>query len=228
MPRLARSCLQGGLHHVLNRGNHRQTLFHGPDDFAQFIELMAEGQRRHGIDLWGYCLMSNHWHVVVEVSRVEKLSRWLHWVCNRHVRLFHRGRRDLGGGHIYQGRYKAFPIQDEGHLHQVLRYVEANPVRAGLVPRGRDWPWSSLSRQEIKRGLIALTRPRLQPWRRDESWEKAVDTPLEAEALDALRQSVLRGTPYGSADWVRHVINENGMETTQRPRGRPAKVATGP
>jgi len=74
MPRLARGCLTGGLHHVINRGNHRQTLFHGPEEFAQFIELMAEGQRRHGIDLWGYCLMSNHWHVVVEVSRVEKLS----------------------------------------------------------------------------------------------------------------------------------------------------------
>jgi REP element-mobilizing transposase RayT len=86
----AQACLQGGLHHVLSRGHHRQVLFHGPGEFAQFIELMAEGQRRHGIKLWGYCLMGNHWHVVAEVSQVEMPSKWVHWPCNRHVRLFHR------------------------------------------------------------------------------------------------------------------------------------------
>ena len=223
MPRTARAVEADGYYHVLNRGNGRCDLFHKPADFDAFVRVLAVGLERYPVELLAWCLMSNHWHVVVEVSQVEKLSQWVHGICNRHVRLFHRGRRDLGGGHIYQGRYKAFRIEDESYLQQVLRYVEANPVRAGLVQRGRDWPWSSLSQDEIKRGLVAMVRPRLQMWRRDESWEKAVDLPQVSAALEALRQSVLRGTPYGSPDWVRHLISQHGMETTQRPRGRPAK-----
>jgi putative transposase len=218
--------LQRGCFHVLNRGNHRQTLFHGPDDYAQFVDLLAGAQKRFKVGLWGYCLMSNHWHLVVEVDDMDELSSWVHWICNRHVRLFHRDRRELGGGHIYQGRFKTFPIQDESYLYNVLRYVEANPVRARLVVRGRDWPWSSLSRAAIQRELLPVERPRLQPWGRNEAWEAEVDQPIEATPLQTLRQSVVRGTPFGAADWVGQVVAEQGLETTVRPRGRPKKVVS--
>ena len=223
MPRLARRHLQGGCFHVLNRGNHRQTLFARAEDYAQFLELLTGAQKRFDVALWGYCLMSNHWHLVVEVDAVDELSGWVHWICNRHVRLFHRDRRELGGGHIYQGRYKSFSVADESYMYEVLRYVEANPVRAGLVARGRDWPWSSLSRATIQRGLLPLERPRLQPWVRNAAWEAEVDQPMEAHPLMVLRQSVVRGTPFGTADWVNRMVAEQGLETTVRSRGRPRK-----
>jgi putative transposase len=186
--------------------------------------LLTEGQRRYQIALWGYCLMSNHWHLVVEVEQMAQLSSWVHWVCNRHVRLYHRAHRKLGGGHIYQGRFKSFPIQDEVYLHEVLRYVEANPVRAGLVSRGRDWPWSSLSPDKVTHGLVEAERPHLQPWPRNGHWEADVGRPLLAEPLELIRQSVVRSTPYGYPDWVRSLVARQGLETTVRMRGRPKKL----
>ncbi len=110
-------------------------LFRQPEEFALFLDLLGQSIPKFKVDLWGYCLMGNHWHLVVEVEAMSHLSRWMHWLCNRHVRLVHRENRSLGGGHIYQGRYKSFPIQDESYLYNVLLYVEANPLRAKLVSR---------------------------------------------------------------------------------------------
>jgi putative transposase len=205
MPRNARSHLQRGFFHVLNRGNHRQALFPGDEDYALFLELLTEAQKRFAVSLWGYCLMGNHWYLVVEVEKMDELSRWIHWLCTRQARLFHLERRGLGGGHIYQGRYKSFPIQDEVYLHQVLRYVEANPVRARLAANGRDWPWSSLSSIDIKKGLLPVERPKLKPWPRDASWEADVDRPIAVESLLRLQQSVTRGTPLGEPEWVERI-----------------------
>src|ERR1039458_10229841 len=125
MPRLARGHLERGFFHVLNRGNHRQMLFRQPEEYAVFLQIVSQATAKFKVDLWGYCLMGNHWHLVVEVEAMGHLSRWMHWICNRHVRLVHRENRSLGGGHIYQGRYKSFPIQDESYLYNVLLYVEA-------------------------------------------------------------------------------------------------------
>jgi putative transposase len=225
MPRIARTHLERGNFHVLNRGNHRQTLFRQEEDYALFLELLVLAETRFDVTLWGYCLMSNHWHLVVEVEKMGELSRWVHWICNRHVRLVHRERRQLGGGHIYQGRYKSFPIQDENYLHNVLRYVEANPLRAKLVARAQDWPWSSLSSAPVKSGLVELPRPKLQPWPRSDEWQAEVNRPLALDKLQSLQQSVIRGTPQGNPDWVKHLAAEHDMESTLRPRGRPRKVA---
>ena len=167
--------------------------------------------------------MGNHWHLVVEVEAMNHLSRWMHWVCNRHVRLVHRENKSLGGGHIYQGRYKSFPIQDESYLYNALRYVEANPVRAKLVAQAQDWPWSSLSQATIYNGLIEVSRPKLAAWVRDEHWREAVNQPLAPASLDSLRQSVARGAPQGQPQWIADLTVEHGMESTVRPRGRPRK-----
>lgn len=225
MPRIARGCLERGTFHVLNRGNHRQPLFRQPDDFAAFLDLLACSVAKFEIKLRDYCLMGNHWHLVAEIAAVTELSRWMHWLCNRRVHHFHRDNHALGGGHLYQGRYKSFPIQNEGYLYRVLRYVEANSLRARLVARAQDWPWSSLSTAPIRAGLVEVSRPRLATWTRDEAWHQAVNQPLPLDQLYALRQSVVRGTPQGDAEWTAALVKQASMESTIRPRGRPAKAA---
>jgi putative transposase len=226
MPRIARGRLERGWFHVLNRGNHRQMLFHQPDDYAGFLQLLTWATQRFKVRLWGYCLMGNHWHLVVEVEGVDELSRWVHAICNRQVRLLHRENQSLGGGHIYQGRYKSFPIQDEAYLFEVLRYVEANPLRAKLVDRAEDWPWSSLSRVPIYDGLVEVARPELAPWVRDEPWHQTVNRIQTRERLCSLQQSVVRGTPQGQPDWVAGLAAKHGLESTMRPRGRPRKLTS--
>jgi len=223
MPRIARGRLDRGWFHVLNRGNHRQWLFHQPEDYAQFLQLLSDSIPKFSVTLWGYCLMGNHWHLVVEVEGMTHLSRWMHWVCNRHVRLVHRDNQSLGGGHIYQGRYKSFPIQDEGYLHNVLRYVEANPLRAKLVSRAEDWLWSSLSTAPARDGLLEVARPKLAAWERTDAWRQEVNRPFSLANLDSLRQSVVRGTPQGQPQWIADLTANHDMESTVRPRGRPRK-----
>jgi len=226
MPRISRGHLEGGFFHVLNRGNHRQMLFREPEEYALFLQLLSHAMTKYKVKLWGYCLMGNHWHLVVEVEAMNQLSRWMHWVCNRHVRTIHRDNKSLAGGHIYQGRYKSFPVQDENYLYNVLRYVEANPLRAKLVLRAQDWPWSSLSKAPVYNGLVELSRPRLEPWDRGEHWLEEVNQPLSLPTLDSMRQSVIRGAPQGQPQWIAEITTRNGMESTVRPRGRPRKLVS--
>jgi putative transposase len=225
MPRIARGVVENGCFHVLNRGNHRQILFRQPEDYALFLDLLSQSVAKFAVELSGYCLMGNHWHLVASVDEQEELSRWMHWLTNRHVRMVHARNAKLGGGHLYQGRYKSFPIQDEGHLWTVLRYVEANPLRARLVKRAEDWRWSSLSSQPVFNGLIEVARPKLSRWPRDARWRKVVNSPLEEARLDLLRRSVIRSAPYGLPDWATTFALKTGLESTLRPRGRPRKLS---
>ena len=201
-------------------------LFRQPEEYVRFLELLSQSLTKFKVNLWGYCLMGNHWHLVAEVEAVSQLSRWMHWLCNRHVRRAHGKNKGLGGGHIYQGRYKSFPIQDESYLYNVLRYVEANPLRARLVSRAENWPWSSLSRTPVYDGLVEIPRPRLAPWDRGEHWQSEVNAPLPLAGLDSLRQSVARGTPQGQPQWIANLTSANGMESTVRARGRPRKLVS--
>lgn len=224
MPRIARGGLGQGWFHVLNRGNHRQKLFSKPEDFALFLGLLADAGERYNVTLWGYCLMTNHWHLVVEAPNIKELSQWMHWISNRHVRLFHRRNRTLGGGHIYQGRYKSFPIQNEEYLHTVLRYVEANPLRAKLVDDAQEWPWSSLSTAREVEGTPELARPKLAPFSRNAAWKREVNRFLSPETLAPIRNSIQRGAPLGDPNWVSALAAKFGLESTMRPHGRPKKV----
>ncbi len=128
--------------------------------------------------------------------------------------------RTVGYGHLYQGRFKSFPVQRDDHLLTVLRYIERNPLGAGLVARAEEWPWCSLwARAHADVALKAI----LSRWpvERPADWEDRVNAALSAQELRRLRSSVARGRPFGAEDWVMRTVGERGLPPTILPEGRP-------
>ena len=141
MPRTARNIVDGGIYHVINRGNAQQTIFHKEQDFQSFTDLLAQMAKAYQVEIFAWCFMSNHYHLVVKPERAEQLSKGMHWFQSTHVRRYHR--HYGSSGHLWQGRYRSHPIEGDEHLLAVVRYVEANPVRANMVKSAVVWPWSS-------------------------------------------------------------------------------------
>ena len=137
---MARVVVSGMPHHVTQRGNRRQEVFFGKGDYAAYLTLMAEWCGKHGLRAWAYCLMPNHVHLILVPPSEAALARALGEAHRRYTRQinFRQGWR----GHLWQGRFASF-VMDEAYLIAAARYVERNPVRAGLVDRAEDWPWSS-------------------------------------------------------------------------------------
>lgn len=144
MPRPARASVLQSVVHVVNRGNDRRRLFAFRGDYDVFLGLLASSQRREGLRLLAYVVMPNHWHLVVWPESVVQLSRFMQRLTSAHAAIVRTHSHSIGHGHIYQGRYHATAIRDVMQLFRTLRYVEANPVRAGLVGRAELWRWSSL------------------------------------------------------------------------------------
>ncbi len=221
MPRTARAIEAGLVYHVLNRGNGRMRLYRKDEDFAAFERVLGEGLERYPVDLLTYCLMDNHWHLVMRPRTDEALGRLMGWVGVTHVRRHHAHYGTRGGGHLYQGRYKGFPVQDDGHFLTVCRYVEANALRAGLVRRAEDWRWGGLYARA--RGDKPFT---LADWPvdRPKNWTAAVNEILNDKVLEQLRTSVNRGRPCGEVSWVQRTAKRLGLDFTLRSPGRPSKA----
>src|SRR5438876_1466158 len=156
MPRPRRAAEGGLVYHALNRANARLAIFETDEDYAVFERVLAQAVARSDMRLLAYCLMPNHFHLVLWPRADGDLSRWMQWLQTTHVRRYHEHYR--GSGHIWQGRFKAFPIAEDEHLLAVLRYVERNPLRAGLVAAVGAWPWSSLA---------VSSQPERPPWYSD-------------------------------------------------------------
>jgi putative transposase len=222
MPRIRRVFPPGAAHHVLNRGNGRKTIFHKEGDYRAFLRLMAEAEERHPIRLLHYCLMPNHFHFEVWPETPDALPAHMRWLMNAHVRQYHHHYETCGTGHIYQGRYKNFPIQTGRHVLTVARYIEANALRAALVRRAEEWRWSSLSTDD------SVERPRLTvgPVERPENWVEWVNAGVDGQVLKGVRLSVRRGRPFGEESWVAGIAETYGLDFTIRPAGRPRKTGT--
>ena len=219
MPRTARASEGGLCYHVLNRGNARSEVFHSPADYDSFLETAAESTVRIPMRTLAYCLMPNHFHLVVWPVGDGDLSRWIHWLMTAHVRRYLAHYHH--SGHVWQGRFKAFPVQDDGHLLTVLRYVERNPLRAGLVTKAEDWSWSSLHPDRTK----ATLRLHPGPMPRPPDWLDRVNAAMTEAEEQGVRNSIRRGTPLGNEPWVRETADRLDLGFTLRDRGRPMKSA---
>lgn len=220
MPRPKRADEGGGLYHALNRGNGRTQIFWKDEDYSAFERILAEGLKQYDVSLYAFQLMPNHWHMVLRPHQDGEMSRFLRWVTATHTMRYHAHYDTSGEGHVYQGRYKSFPIQDDEHFLTVCRYVERNALRGELVEHAEDWRWGSLwrwiQRAEPKPALLS-------PWpiARPSRWVERVNQPLTDKELAEIRDAAKRGRPFGALDWVESTAKRLGLESTIRPRGRP-------
>ena len=222
MARTKRNCPAGEVFHVLNRAVARLTIFEKPEDYAAFMRAVAETWEIVPLPIFAMAAMPKHWHFVVRPETSNQVSEFFRRLTVMHTMRWHAHYNTGGTGHLYQGRFKSFPIQTDGHLLTVMRYVERNPVRANFIELAEDWQWSSAAarfqRADERRWLAISDDPPLpRNWR---SWVNKVET--EAE-LNSLRRSVKRGLPFGDDKWTKSSAVRLGLETTTRPRGRPRK-----
>lgn len=220
MPRTLRVALGGYCYHVLNRGNGRRTVFHKDGDFHAFVRLLRDADEHVPMRLLAFCVMPNHFHLALWPRQDGQLSDYMAWLLTAHVRRYHQHYHS--SGHIWQGRFKSFPIEDDGHLLTVLRYIERNPVRANLVERAQHWVWSSaasLAEDETR------PRPLLDagPVPRPEGWLQHVNDPQTEAEVERLRTCTRRGRPFGSLSWTPQTAHRLGLEASLRPLGRPRK-----
>lgn len=206
------------VYHVLNRANEKTKIFRKDKDYEAFEKILIEAKEKQQMRILAYCLMPNHWHLVLYPLKDGDLSNFMRWVTLTHTQRWHTHYKSVGYGHLYQGRYKSFPVQKDEHFLQLVRYVERNAKRAGLVKRAEDWKWSSLYQREFgnenQKQLLSSW-----PVEGDKDYLEWVNTTQPKEEVEVIRYVVHRGRPFGSETWTTKTVKQLGLETTMRQRG---------
>jgi putative transposase len=227
MPRPLRPIDDRLVYHVINRGNNRAPVFFDDGDYEAFLKAMGDLKQRRPFEVLGYCLMPNHVHLLIRTLETP-VSRVMQSLLVSHTQRYHR--HHLSGGHVWQGRFKSPVIQDDAHLLTVLRYIEANPLRARMVESAGDYRWSSFPAHGLGHSDPLLDSiPEYEalaktPATRRRRWSAFVHKAPPDEELAAIRRSTMTGLPYGEPDWVEQLGNRLGLDLTIRPRGRPRKT----
>lgn len=226
MPRPQRVDVGDVVYHCINRANARIRIFDTDDDYHVFESVITEAQEQTGVRICAYCVMPNHWHFVLYPNEDGELSRFMGWLTMTHTQRWHVIHNTTGTGHLYQGRYKSFPVQTNEYFLQVCRYVERNALRANLVPKAELWRWSSAWRREYG---SEQQKKLLEPWpvAMPENYRAWLHEPQSDGELEALRQSVNRGQPFGNAAWVAQTTEQFGLGATFRKQGRPGGKRNG-
>jgi putative transposase len=210
------------IYHASNRADFRSRLFKKAAHYRDFLGIVEESLDLVPMRILAYCLMPNHWHLVLHPRADGDLSKFLQRITLTHTQRYHAQTRTGGYGHLYQGRYKSLPVQQDRHLRALVRYVERNAKRAGLVKRAEDWPWSSA---HARRYGNEKQKQILSPWpmseRRD--YGKWLNHSQPKEEVEKIRNAIKKSRPYGSKKWVAKAVAKFGLENTMRNLGRPKK-----
>lgn len=215
MARLARAVAAGVPHHVTQRGNRRQPTFFSDDDYRSYLDLLAAACRRFGVQIWAYCLMPNHVHLIAVPGDESGLRLALGEAHRRYTRVVNQ--RQGWVGHLWQGRFSSCAL-DNAYVLAAARYVELNPVRARLTKRARDWRWSSARAHLARRDDgLAKVQPLL-----DEvgDWQAFLREEPAPAALESLRRHERTGRPLGSEAFVTGLEDALGRELRPRKPGR--------
>ncbi len=214
MPRIARGLADKQTYHIINRGNRREAVFHDKYDYEKFLKLLLESKEKYNIKLYAYCLMPNHFHLVIYTNLADSLSQARHWISSSYVRYYNK-RYNLSG-HLWQGRYKSFIVQEDTYLLVLLKYVEANPLRAKIVNDSIEYKYSSAYKRvnKLEDELIDDSQIDLP-----NNWHEFINEIENKTNIDCIRNSITRQSPLGDENWRYMIAKERGLESTLNPRG---------
>ena len=220
MPRTTRTDVGGEVYHILNRANARVQIFDDDQDYQIFENILAEAIEKFAMRLLAYCIMPNHWHLVVYPKQDGDLSKFMGWLSNTHTRRWHTIKNTIGQGHLYQGRYKSFLCQQGDHFIALVRYVERNAKKANLCKLAQDWKWSSIYMREYG---SAEQQKMLSEWLvgMPKNYLLLVNEEQAVHEEKIIENSIEKSNPYGNTQWVQWAIKKFGLEQTLRRVGRP-------
>lgn len=223
MARYARIAPGGWIYHIVNRTAGRFKIFKCQKDFLAFEQVMALAHERFALRILSYCIMSNHWHFVVWPENDGDLTAYFRWLTHTHAMRWRVAHQTVGFGHLYQGRFKSFPVQSGPSLLAVCRYVERNALTAGLVKNAEDWRWSSLWLREHG---TPEQKAILDAWPTDrpDNWVEIVNKPLNEKEIKRWQQSMQRNSPFGDEKWIAQTAEKLDMKHTIRSEGRPKRL----
>jgi putative transposase len=219
MARIARVVIPGVPHHVVQRGNRRQLTFFCDDDKKLYIVLLTRYAGRHGLLIWGYCLMDNHVHLIVVPLRKDSLRRAVGETHKAYTTIINK--REGWRGFLWQGRFSSYPM-DEPHLYRGMLYIERNPVRAGMVARAEDYAWSSASAHVAKALAPPLSACPMTDGIPD--WAGLlVRKDSEADLRD-FRLHARTGRPLGDKAFISRLEEITGRTLMAKPQGRTRRI----
>lgn len=222
MGRALRTDVGGYIYHILNRANARSTIFTSDREYQDFEDIFFEAIEKFKMRVVAYVLMPNHFHLVLYPEIDGEIKKFMHWLTLTHTQRWHVKNKTIGYGHLYQGRYKSFIVEEDPHLWALLAYVERNPLRAKLVKHLENWKWSSYYKR------IHGTLPQKKLLATDSvtwphNYQNLVNQSEDKDTIELIRNSVNRGKPYGSIGWTEKMLKKFGLEITERKKGRPKK-----
>lgn len=230
MARLSRLTVPGYPHHIIQRGNNRQTIFSSPADYQMLLALLDENAQKFGVALHAYALMSNHFHLLATPSTTEGLPQMMQAVGRRYVRYFNDSQ--ARSGTLWEGRYRSTLIETDRYLLACMVYIDLNPVRAGMVREAKDYPWSSHGHYVgLRTDRIVTPHPLFwelgnTPFAREAAYAELVRVGITQEQQDALTRSTLGGWALGDENFVADLQKRTERRVRKTQAGRPPHPLT--
>jgi len=222
MARVPRVDVGGEIYHCLNRSVGRQQIFTNASDYKLFEDILEEVNDITSVDVLAYTIMPNHFHLVLRPAEDGDLSNFMKRLTVTHTQRYRVKTRTIGTGPVYQGRYKSFLIQEDTHLLTVLRYVERNPLTAKLVNKAEEWEYGSVYRRycgSSRAKQLLAEWPIPEP----EDYLSLVNQPLTPKEYEKIERSKEKGVPCGSDEFILDKVEQYGLQSTQREKGRPKR-----
>ena len=218
MGRIARIVIPNCPHHIIQRGNRRQPVFFSKDDKNLYLQILNYHCRQESVEIWCYCLMDNHVHLIAVPRKTEGLPRAIGEIHRKYTYMINI--RHNWKGYLWQGRFLSYPM-DEKHLYLAVRYIERNPVRAGIVRKAEDYPWSSAKAHIRRKPDKVLTEFYLSSVIKD--WRSYLQEEEREEDIDLLRKHERSGQPLGSNGFITKIEQLTGRKLRKKKPGRPKK-----
>ncbi len=221
MPRIARIVYAGYPHHIVQRGNNKQTVFFDDEDRQEYLRFLNKYTDECGCKLNSYCLMKNHIHLLLNPQHKNSLSKTMQKLSLRYTQYINKTYKRTG--RLWECRFHSCVVEKEAYLWSVCRYIERNPVRTGIVKEPIQYKWSSAKANTTFDHQNKLVEPIWKGYLERDEYSKFLNQSDDKDEIERIRKSTFSGIPTGSEKFIQHIAKELGISLKRRKKGRPKK-----